>query len=108
MSAPVAHRRYTFSEYLRLEEFANVKHEFFAGEIYALAGGTPEHAALAANVCAALGTRVTQRGCQVFTTGLRVRVLATGMAAYPDVTVPSLAIPRIEWPWSIRSWWSRS
>jgi len=87
MSAPVAHHRYTFTEYLELEEVANVKHEFYAGEIYALAGGTPAHAALAANVCAALVPRVAHRGCQVFTSDLRVRVLATGLASYPDVTV---------------------
>jgi hypothetical protein len=39
--------RYTFQEYLSLEEGSSVRHEFWAGEIYAIAGGTPQHAALA-------------------------------------------------------------
>ncbi len=31
--------RYTFEEYLELEEIASVRHEFYDGEIYAMAGG---------------------------------------------------------------------
>jgi hypothetical protein len=39
--------RYTFQEYLTLEASSTVRHEFLAGEIYAMPGGTPQHAALA-------------------------------------------------------------
>src|SRR5688500_8942971 len=40
--------RYTFAEYIALEAMSEgVKHEYVAGEIYARAGGTIEHAALA-------------------------------------------------------------
>jgi len=46
--------RYTFEEYLTLEESSSVRHEFLAGEIYALAGGSPAHAVLAMAVGAAL------------------------------------------------------
>lgn len=42
MSSPAFHRRYTYSEYVALEEHANVRHELFDGQIYAMAGGTPE------------------------------------------------------------------
>lgn len=49
--------------------------------------GTPEYAALAAAVTAVLGTQVRDRGCTVFSSDLRVRVLATGLVTYPDVTV---------------------
>jgi hypothetical protein len=46
MTAPL----HTYAEYLGLEASSNVKHEFLGGQIYAMAGGTPEHAALAAAV----------------------------------------------------------
>ena len=50
MDSPARHHRHTYGEYLALEEHANVRHEFFDGEIYAMAGGTPEHAAVCVNV----------------------------------------------------------
>ncbi|HEY4158085.1 MAG TPA: Uma2 family endonuclease [Polyangiaceae bacterium] len=52
-----------------------------------MAGGTPEHAALAAAICAALLAQLRGGSCRVFTSDLRVRVLATGLTAYPDVSV---------------------
>ncbi|MDZ4695374.1 MAG: hypothetical protein SGI86_09490 [Deltaproteobacteria bacterium] len=39
--------RYTLGEYVELEESSTVRHEFLDGSIYAMAGGTPEHAAMA-------------------------------------------------------------
>lgn len=87
MSDPAARHRYSYADYLHLEEASNVKHEFFAGEIYALAGGSPDHAALAVTVAAALVAGIGDRPCRVFSSDLRVRVLATGLATYPDVTV---------------------
>jgi Uma2 family endonuclease len=87
MIAPIPRRRFTFRDYLALEEASNVKHEYFAGEIYAMAGGTPEHAALAAAVGGTLFAQLEGSDCRVFSSDLRVRVLATGLATYPDVTV---------------------
>ncbi len=83
-----AHRpRYTLEEYLRVEEMSNVRHEFLDGEIYVMAGGTPEHGRIAANIIMLLGAHTSQRRCAVFTSDVRVRVAATGLDTYPDVTV---------------------
>jgi Uma2 family endonuclease len=86
-AAPAPRHRYTFQEYLELEEVAGARHEFFDGEIYAMAGGTPEHAAMAAAITAALVRQLGSTPCRVYSSDLRVRVLATGLATYPDVTV---------------------
>jgi Uma2 family endonuclease len=86
-AAPAPRHRYTFEEYLELEEVAQVRHEFFDGEIYAMAGGTPEHAAMAAAVTTIFGRQLGSTPCRVYSSDLRVRVLATGLATYPDVTV---------------------
>lgn len=86
MTLPAPRHRYTFADYLELEEMAGVRHEFYRGEIYAMAGGTPEHAALAASITTLIGGQLG-RGCRVYSSDLRVRVLATGLATYPDVTV---------------------
>lgn len=64
---------YTYEQYLLLERDSLTKHEYLDGEIYALAGGSPEHAALAATVIALLRNRLPL-GCRVFTSDLRVRI----------------------------------
>ena len=79
--------RYTFADYLRLEEESSTRHEFLEGEIVAMAGGTPEHAALAMAVGRPIGNQLEGRGCRVFSSDLRVKVSQTGLVTYPDVTV---------------------
>ena len=41
---------YTYAEYTALEDESPIRHEYLDGEIYAMAGGSPDHAALAAAV----------------------------------------------------------
>jgi Uma2 family endonuclease len=79
--------RYTFRDYLDVEEMSAIRHEFLNGEIYAMAGGTPEHAALCAALIAQLVTLLRGGPCRVYTSDLRVRVRATGLATYPDAAV---------------------
>lgn len=79
--------RYTLDDYLLLEEESSTRHEFLEGEIVAMAGGTPEHAALAMAVGRQLGNQLEGTGCRVFSSDLRVRVAETGLVTYPDVTV---------------------
>ncbi len=77
---------YTYSEYLGFEASSNVKHEFLDGQIYAMAGGTPEHAALAAAVITLLGPQLRGGECRPYNSDLRVRT-PSGLTTYPDVTV---------------------
>ena len=79
--------QYTYEAYLEFEAGNNARHEYLEGEIYAMAGGTLEHAAMAASVIVALGAELRGRPCTVYSSDLKVRVLATGLATYPDVTV---------------------
>jgi Uma2 family endonuclease len=79
--------QYTFDQYVLLEQNGTTRHEFLEGEIYAMAGGTPEHAALAAAVGHQLSERLEGGRCRVYSSDLNVRVVETGLATYPDVTV---------------------
>jgi Uma2 family endonuclease len=78
---------YPYDEYRRFEDSNPAKHEFVDGHILAMAGGTPAHARLQGAVLFALERRLEGKACQPFPSDLRVRVRATGMATYPDVTV---------------------
>lgn len=86
MSVSARHHRHSFQDYLAVEEVSTVKHEFLDGEIYAMAGGSVLHAALSAGTLAALHSQLGGR-CRVYSSDLRIRVRATGLASYPDVTV---------------------
>jgi Uma2 family endonuclease len=79
--------RYTYQDYVWLEEESSTRHEFLDGEIVAMAGGTPEHAAMAAEVIGQLREKLRAGPCRVFTSDLGVRVMATGLATYPDASV---------------------
>ena len=79
--------RYTYAQYVALERESSTKHEFFDGEIYAMAGGSEDHSALAANVIAALVGAIGDRPCRVHTSDLRIYVEAVGLATFPDGAV---------------------
>ena len=87
MSQPAPSRhRYTYAEYLAYERDSGLKHEYDDGEILAMPGGSRRHSALASRVSAAL-EQSRSPGCVAFQSDLKVRVLATGRATYPDATV---------------------
>jgi Uma2 family endonuclease len=84
----VATLRYVSEEeYLESEAISLVKHEYLAGQIYAMAGSSPEHALITNNVGAELRALAAAKGCSVYSSDLRIRVQATGLNTYPDVSV---------------------
>jgi Uma2 family endonuclease len=87
MTSSAPERRYTFREYVELEAGSDRRYEFFDGAVYAMSGGSPDHSRLAANVINILATQLSGKPCQAFTSDLRVRVLETGLATHPDVSV---------------------
>lgn len=79
--------RYTYAQYAALERRSDVKHEFLDGEIYAMAGGSEDHSALAAEVIATLVGALGDRPCRVHTSDMRIYVEEVGLATFPDATV---------------------
>ncbi|MFI5302897.1 MAG: Uma2 family endonuclease [Polyangiales bacterium] len=76
----------TYAEYVSFERAAPTKHEFVNGEICAMAGGTADDSAIAANIIGALLSALRGSPCRPYTSDLRVRT-ADDVGAYPDVTV---------------------
>lgn len=80
----------TYAEYIALEERSGgQRHEYLRGEIYAMSGGTPEHAALEAAMAGELRNALEAAGkpCRVYSANLRLRVEATDFACYADASV---------------------
>lgn len=77
------------ADYLAGELVAEEKHEYIAGVVYAMAGGSNRHARIGGNVFAGLHVRLRGRSCDAFNSDTKVKVLlATGTRYYyPDAMV---------------------
>jgi Uma2 family endonuclease len=84
-AVPIAQMSY--AQYVGAEDTSPVRHEFLKGLVFAMAGGTPEHGALAAAIMRELGVALRGKPCRVYSSDLRVRVIETDLATYPDATV---------------------
>ncbi len=75
----------TADEYLAWEREQPTKHEFFHGEVFAMAGGSPRHNALCGRIIA-FASRALPR-CVVLTSDQRVTMANHGRYVYPDVSI---------------------
>lgn len=78
-------RDLTPEEYLDGELRAEVKHEYVAGQVYAMVGASRAHNTIALNLAAALRAHLRGRSCQTFVADMKVR--AGDAFFYPDVVV---------------------
>jgi Uma2 family endonuclease len=81
----------TASNYLSRDQYfaldnAEQKYEFYQGEIFAMTGGTFNHAAIGVNTVTALKIKLRGKSCQPTNSDMRVET-PTGLITYPDVTV---------------------
>lgn len=79
--------RLTREEFLETERAAEEKHEYWYGEVFAMAGGSPAHSLVIGNLQIALGKRLDGTQCFVFNCDLRVVVQWGELITYPDATV---------------------
>jgi len=87
MPAKLKRKYISPEEYLALERKAVVRHEYFDGEIYEMAGASEEHATISSNVNASLNFQLKKRPCKSYQSDLRVHIPATNLYTYPDVVV---------------------
>lgn len=75
-------KRLTCAEYLSLEESSEDKHEYLRGEVWAMAGGTPEHGRIQANLIREIGNALGRRPCVVFSSDVRVHIDASDRTTF--------------------------
>ena len=76
----------TPEQYLERERQAETKSEYFAGEIFAMPGGSPEHSLISGNALGALWSQLRESPCTPYNSDLKVRATEE-LYTYPDVTV---------------------
>lgn len=79
---------YTADEYLAREELAETRHEYLAGQIYAMAGGSYNHEVIGGNLFAALHQAVRTSSCLAFGSNMKIRIDAHDLYTYPDAMMP--------------------
>lgn len=75
----------TVEEYFRFEERSPIRHEYVAGEVYAMSGATSRHNLIAGAIFGVL-LGAERSPCRVYMNDMRVEV-ASDRYYYPDVAV---------------------
>jgi Uma2 family endonuclease len=79
---------YSFEDYLAIErECTDAKHEYVAGQVFAMAGASFNHNLICTNVASELRQQLKTRPCAVLANDMRLRVESADACAYPDVVV---------------------
>lgn len=75
------------ADYLEDELHSQVRHEYVAGRVFAMAGASEAHNLIAGNLYTALRAHLRGGGCRTFMPDMKVRVEKTQAFYYPDVLV---------------------
>lgn len=77
----------TARDFLAWDAQQSVRHEFIAGEVFAMAGANEAHVTVALNVAMQLRQQLAGTPCRTFITDMKLRVEAADAFYYPDVMV---------------------
>lgn len=78
---------WTVQEFLAWEETQPEKFEMVDGIVFAMAGGTANHATIAVNVASALHQKLRGSACRTYNSDMKI--VGEHFSAYPDVSVTS-------------------
>ncbi len=84
-SIPKGDKKYSFAEYMAMEEKSVERHDFYYGELFAMAGATAIHHQICQNINAALINKFKREGCFVSLEGVRLELVEENFYLYPDI-----------------------
>jgi len=77
----------TIEEYLRLEKAATIKHEYYRGEVFAMAGAIPRHIVISKNLMRDIATVLRGKPCQPYGSDMRINIPENTLFTYPDISI---------------------
>ncbi len=77
----------TEEEYLQFEKESRQKHEFFKGEIFAMAGASDNHNEIFSNFFTELGIQLKGKPCKPYGSDLRIHIPQNTLYTYPDISI---------------------
>lgn len=78
---------YTEEEYWQIDEDSNLKHEFWYGQIYAMAGASTDHNRISLSIGSSLKIQLRGRPCEPFVGDQRLKIATAAIQTFPDVMV---------------------
>ena len=87
MALPQPKTYYSPEEYLTLERTADFRSEYFNGEIFAMAGESPNHGRIKADALKIIGRQLAGKDCEDFTSDTKVRTPGLNVFGYPDIVI---------------------
>lgn len=80
-------RHFTPKDYLNLERDSGLRHEFYRGTIFAMAGASQEHNRIVFNMTRSLILKMQGKSCDIFGSDQRVHIPSNSLYTYPDLTI---------------------
>jgi Uma2 family endonuclease len=77
----------TIEEYLEFENASEEKHEYYLGEVFAMAGPKVAHNIITGNIFGELKQKLKEKSCQPFTSDQRIFIPANTLFTYPDISI---------------------
>ena len=79
--------KYSIEEYLQMEEASDEKHEYYQGEIFAMAGAKVPHNIISVNLIKLLGQKLKGKSCEPFNSDQRIYIPQNSLFTYPDISI---------------------
>lgn len=77
----------TIEEYLQFEKAGNTKHEYYQGEVFAMAGAKPRHNVISKNLIRDIATALRGKPCQPYGSDMRINIPENTLFTYPDISI---------------------
>jgi len=87
MGLPLLNPELSRADFLAWEADQAVKHEFLAGEVFAMVGARQDHVVVSLAIAARLREHLRGSRCRAYTSDMKLEVQAADAVFYPDVMV---------------------
>ncbi|MCZ4244885.1 Uma2 family endonuclease [Pedobacter punctiformis] len=80
-------QKYSVAEYLKKEDSSDEKHEYFEGEIFAMAGASDTHNEIFTNLFVEIGIKLKGKSCRPYGSDKRMQIPENTLFTYPDISI---------------------
>jgi Uma2 family endonuclease len=77
----------TVAEYLEYEKTSGEKHEYYQGEVFAMAGAKVAHNRIVTRLTAFLSQQLRGKTCEPFNSDQRIHIPYNSLYTYPDISI---------------------
>ena len=80
-------QKISIEAYLEMENVALEKHEYYKGEVFAMAGAKVPHNAITGNLSGILYNKLKGKKCKHYNSDQRIHIPVNTLFTYPDISI---------------------